>query len=130
MFVRTALVAGLSVLLLSACAKRTLPPGGQGVCWHVVKDQDGELKFNKLKTDVPDLEHCAAELESMRVRFLRMGGNMREVTGAYMGNFIFVQREGILTAPSLEEHPYVALVRTGDGRLAVPGAMPRAPAAQ
>ena len=130
MLVRTALVAGLSVLALSACAKRTLPPGGQGVCWHVVKDKSGELKFNKLKSDVPSLEHCAAELESIRVRFLRMGGTAREVTGAYMGNFIFVERQGIFTAPSLEEHPYLALVRTGDGRLAVPGAMPREPAPQ
>ena len=130
MLVRTALVAGLSILALSACSKRTLPPGGQGVCWHVVKDKSGELKFNKLKSDVPTLEHCAAELESMRVRFLRMGGTAREVTGAYMGNFIFVERQGIFTAPSLEEHPYLALVRTGDGRLAVPGAMPREPAPQ
>ena len=130
MLVRTALVAGLSVLALSACAKRTLPPGGQGVCWHVVKDKSGELKFNKLKSDVPSLEHCAAELESMRVRFLRMGGTAREVTGAYIGNFIFVERQGIFTAPSLEEHPYLALVRTGDGRLAVPGAMPREPTPQ
>lgn len=130
MLVRTALVAGLSILALSACSKRTLPPGGQGVCWHVVKDKSGELKFNKLKSDVPTLEHCAAELESMRIRFLRMGGTVREVTGAYMGNFIFVERQGIFTAPSLEEHPYLALVRTGDGRLAVPGAMPREPAPQ
>ena len=130
MLVRTALVAGLSILALSACSKRTLPPGGQGVCWHVVKDKSGELKFNTLKSDVPTLEHCAAELESMRIRFLRMGGTVREVTGAYMGNFIFVERQGIFTAPSLEEHPYLALVRTGDGRLAVPGAMPREPAPQ
>lgn len=130
MLVRTALVAGLSLLALSACSKRTLPPGGQGVCWHVVKDKSGELKFNKLKANVPTLEHCAAELESMRIRFLRMGGTVREVTGAYMGNFIFVERQGIFTAPSLEEHPYLALVRTGDGRLAVPGAMPREPAPQ
>ena len=83
-----------------------------------------------IPSDVPSLEHCAAELESMRVRFLRMGGTAREVTGAYMGNFIFVERQGIFTAPSLEEHPYLALVRTGDGRLAVPGAMPREPAPQ
>ena len=128
MLVRTALVAGLSILALSACSKRTLPPGGQGVCWHVVKDKSGELKFNKLKSNVPTLEHCAAELESMRIRFLRMGGTVREVTGAYMGNFIFVERQGIFTAPSLEEHPYLALVRTGDGRLAIPGAMPQQPA--
>lgn len=128
MLLRSALVAGLAVLALSACTKRTLPPGGEGICWHVAKDKDGSLKFNKLKAGVPDLEHCAAELESMRIRFLRMGGSAREVTGAFKGNFIFVERRGIFTAPSLEEHPYLALVRTGDGRLAVPGAMPREPA--
>ncbi|WP_312165335.1 hypothetical protein [Phenylobacterium sp.] len=126
MLLRSALVAGIAVLALAACSKRTLPPGGEGICW-VVSKQDGELKYNKLATNVPDLEHCAAELESMRVRFLRMGGSVREVTGAYKGNFIFVERQGILTAPSLEQAPYLALVRTGDGRLAVPGAMPRQP---
>lgn len=124
MLLRSALVAGIAVLALAACSKRTLPPGGEGICW-VVSKQNGELKYNKLATNVPDLEHCAAALEAMRVRFLRMGGSVREVTGAYKGNFIFVEREGILTAPSLEQAPYLALVRTGDGRLAVPGAMPR-----
>ena len=42
-----------------------------------------------------------------------------------MSQFIFLQREGIFTAGSLEEHRYLALVRTGDGRLAIPGAMPQ-----
>ena len=124
MLLRTVLVTGLALVALAACSKRTLPPGGEGICW-VVSKQDGELKYNKLAVNVPDLEHCAAELEGMRVRFLRMGGTVREVTGAYKGNFIFVERRGIFTARSLEEHPYLAMVRTGDGRLAVPGAMPR-----
>lgn len=127
MLLRIALVAGIAVLSLAACSKRTLPPGGEGICWHVTK-QGEELKYNKLATGVPDLEHCAAALEGMRLRFLRMGGSTREVVGAYKGNFIFVERRGIFTAPSLEEHPYLAMVRTGDGRLAVPGAMPREPA--
>lgn len=128
MLLRFALVAGLSVVALAACSKRTLPPGGEGICWNVSRTADGELKYHKLKSDVPTLEHCAAELESMRVRFLRMGGSVREVTGAYKGSFIFVDKRGIFTAPSLEEHPYLALVRTGDGRLAIPGAMPQQPA--
>lgn len=124
---RTALIAGFAVLALAACSKRTRPPGGDDICWHVAPQTDGTLKFNKLKAGVPDLEHCAAELESMRVRFLRLGGSQREVVGAFKGNFIFVERRGIFTSPSLEEHRYLAMVRTGDGRLAVPGAMPRAP---
>ena len=117
---RTVLIAGFAVLALAACSKRTRPPGGDDICWHVAPQTDGTLKFNKLKTGV-------ADLESMRVRFLRLGGSQREVVGAFKGNFIFVERRGIFTAPSLEEHRYLAMVRTGDGRLAVPGAMPRAP---
>ena len=70
------------------------------------------------------LDRIGGDGRSMRVRFLRLGGSNREIYGAYQGNFIFVQKEGIFTAPSLEAHRYLALVRTGDGRLAVPGAMP------
>ena len=57
-----------------------------------------------------------------------MGGSTRTMVGAYQGNFIFLQREGIFTSPSMEQNRYLALVRTGDGRLAIPGAMPQAPA--
>lgn len=121
---RIFLIAGLAALSLGACQKRTIPPGTPGVCYHVVPQQDGSLKYNKL-SDQPNLENCAAALEAMRVRFLSLGGNNREIVGAYQGNFIFLQREGIFTAASLEEHRYLALVRTGDGRLAIPGAMPQ-----
>ncbi|WP_309645855.1 hypothetical protein [Phenylobacterium sp.] len=122
---RTVLIAGLSVLALAACAKKTVPPGGEGVCWHVGQGKDGELKYNKLASNVADLEHCAGALESMRLKFLRMGGSNTEMIGAFKGNFIFIDRIGISTAPSLESHRYLALVRTGDGRLAPPGAMPQ-----
>ncbi|HEY9216805.1 MAG TPA: hypothetical protein VIO94_02060 [Phenylobacterium sp.] len=121
---RTLLIAAVAALALSGCQKRTVPPGTVGVCYHAVPQTDGELKYNKL-SEQPNLEHCAAALEAMRVRFLRLGGTTRELVGAYQGNFIFVQRQGIFTAASLEEHRYLALVRTGDGRLAIPGAMPR-----
>ena len=57
-----------------------------------------------------------------------MGGSTRTVVGAYQGNFIFVQREGIFTSRAWEQNRYLALVRTGDGRLAIPGAMPQQPA--
>lgn len=130
MMFRTALIVGLSALALAACSQRTKPPGDAGVCFHVVGQPDGKLKYNKLKGTQPNLENCAAALEGMRVRFLRMGGNARELVGAYQGNFLFLQREGIFTSSSLEGHRYLALVRTGDGRLAVPGAMPSEPAPQ
>jgi hypothetical protein len=109
---------------LSACAKRTEPPGTAGVCYHVVPQKDGTLKYNKL-VNTPDLEHCASNLEAMRIRFLSMGGNQTEIYGAYQANFLFLTPNGVQTSTSLEGPRYTALVRTGDGRLAIPGAMPQ-----
>jgi hypothetical protein len=109
---------------LSACAKRTLPPGDTGICYHVVPQADGSMKYNKLVT-AANLETCAANLEAMRIKFLRLGGTTQEIYGAYQANFLFLERAGVLTSTSLEGPRYVALVRTGDGRLAIPGAMPQ-----
>lgn len=122
---RLALILALSATAaLGACAKRTSPRGDPGVCFHVVPLKTGELKYNKLVM-APNLETCAANLEAMRIKFLRMGGTTQEIYGAYQGNFLFLQKEGVLTSSTLEGGRYVALVRTGDGRLAIPGAMPR-----
>jgi hypothetical protein len=120
---RAALILCLLAAAVSGCAKKTLPPGDPMVCYHVVTGADGKLKYNRLAQNVPNLETCAANLEAMRLKFLRMGGNIREITGAYQGSYLFLQREGIFTASSLESHRYLALVRTGDGRLAIPGAV-------
>lgn len=111
---------------LTACVKRTRPPGDTGVCFHVVPQKDGTLKYNKLVM-AKSLEVCAANLEAMRIKFLRMGGSAQNVYGAYQSNFLFLQREGVLTSTSLEGPRFTALVRTGDGRLAIPGAMPMDP---
>ena len=118
------LVLGCAALALAACAKKTTPPGDAGVCYHVVPQKDQSLKYNKLVV-TDSLEKCAANLEAMRIKFLTMGGSMSEIYGAYQANFLFLQREGVLTSTSLEGPRYVALVRTGDGRLAIPGAMPQ-----
>jgi hypothetical protein len=121
---RASLILGLvAAAALAGCAKRTTPPGDPGVCYHVVKNQDASLKYNKLSENVPNLETCAANLEAMRIRFLRMGGTNQTLLGAYQGNFIFLEREGIFTSAALESNRYLALVRTGDGRLAIPGAV-------
>lgn len=115
-----AILAGAT---LSACSQRTEPPGDPGVCYHVVPQKGGKLKYFKL-VNTPNLETCAANLEAMRLKFLRMGGSQQDIYGAYQANFLFLQNEGVLTSTSLEGPRYVALVRTGDGRLAIPGAMP------
>jgi hypothetical protein len=118
--------ACLAATALAACEKRTEPPGDVGVCYHVVPQKGGGLKYFKL-VNAPNLETCAANLEAMRLKFLRMGGSQQDIYGAYQANFLFLQQEGVLTSTSLEGPRYVALVRTGDGRLAIPGAMPTAP---
>ena len=85
---------------------------------------NGTLKYNKL-VDAANIETCAGNLEAMRLKFLRMGGSSDELLGSYQANFIFLQREGVFTSTSLEGPRYLAWVRSGDGRLVVPGAMPR-----
>jgi hypothetical protein len=124
MYAKPILLAAVAVLALTACAKRTKPPGDAGVCYHVVPQKDGALKYNKL-VNTPNLETCAANLEAMRIKFLRLGGTQSEIYGAYQSNFLFLVKEGVMTSTSLEGPRYVALVRTGDGRLAIPGAMPQ-----
>lgn len=123
---KTYLVVAAAALSLAACAKKTEPPGDAGVCYHVVPQKDGALKYNKL-VQAASLEVCAANLEAMRIKFLRLGGNQQEIYGAYQANFLFLEKTGVFTSTSLEGPRYVALVRTGDGRLAIPGAMPPAP---
>jgi len=109
---------------LTGCAKQTKAPFETGVCMHVIEQKDGTLKYNPVARDVASMELCAAELEGMRIRFIRLGSPNRELTGAYQGKFIFVEKEGIYLGDTYEGARFMSLVRTGDGRLAVPGAMP------
>jgi hypothetical protein len=120
----TILALAAAAATVAGCTKRTVPPGDPGICYHVVPQADGSLKYNKL-VEAPNLETCAANLEAMRIKFLRLGGTTQEIYGAYQANFLFLERAGVLTSTSLEGPRYVALVRTGDGRLAIPGAMPQ-----
>jgi hypothetical protein len=126
MFRKLAFVA-IAAAGLSACQKRIEPPGTPGVCYSISFKADHTLVFHKL-VNAPNLETCAANLEAARIKFLRLGGGASETMGAFQANFIFVQREGIFSSTSLDGPRYIALVRTGDGRLAIPGAMPQQPA--
>lgn len=119
--------AAASLLSLAACQKTLDAPIDTGVCWHLAQFPDGKVRFNRLAANQPDLEHCAAQLEIMRRNFNALGGTQTEITGAYQGQFLFVRPTGVFTAPSLNGYPYLLMVRTGDGRLAVPGAMPQTP---
>ncbi len=120
------LTAVAAVLTLAACGSSTKAPFDPGVCYAVQLGADGEAPaFNVVARDQPQIEFCAARLEEMRLRFLQLGGNRREVIGAYQGQFIFIDRSGVAFGKTLEGSRFMALARTGDGRLAIPGAIQR-----
>lgn len=111
---------------LAACGQTLEAPRTPGACYYIVPGQDGgEAKINLVAEDQPQIEFCAARLEEMRLRFLGLGGSNREIIGAYQGQFIFVDRGGVSFGKRLDGPRFFALARTGDGRLAIPGAIQR-----
>jgi len=123
---RTVLVLALAAGALAGCDRSPPAPFDKGVCYSVALPKDGGApKFNIVAEDQPQIEFCAARLEEMRLRFLRLGGTNREVIGAYQGQYIFIDRGGVSFARTLEGGRFFALARTGDGRLAIPGAIQR-----
>lgn len=115
-----------SALLLAACSGSVEAPYEQGACFVVEMSEDGKTPtFNKLAENQEQIEQCAARLEEMRLRFLRLGGTRRDVIGAYNGQYVFLDEEGVKIGKSLTGTRFMALARTGDGRLAVPGAISR-----
>lgn len=115
-----------TAILLAACSGAVEAPYEQGACFVVELGEDGKTPaFNKLADNQEQIEQCAARLEEMRLRFLRLGGSRREVIGAYNGQYVFLDEEGVKIGKSLTGTRFMALARTGDGRLAVPGAISR-----
>ncbi len=123
-----AAVLAVSGLALAGCQKETKAPFETGVCFVVVTNKDGSLRYNPVAHNVPQMEECAATLEGTRIRFQRLGKTANSMVGAYQGSFIFVEKEGIYVGQTYEGPRFMSLVRTGDGRLAVPGAIRRVPA--
>lgn len=122
--VATAAVLAVSAFALAACGKPALEaPMDPGVCYHVATKEDGTYKFNVVARNMPNIENCAAQLEGMRLRFLRMGGQTREIAGSYQGSFVMLRRDGIYRAQKWGGTEYLMLVRSGDGRLIMPGAV-------
>lgn len=120
--------AVLGLAALAACQSSPEAPRDPGVCYSVAlpdAGEKGQAQFHVVAADQPQIEFCAARLEEMRVRFLRMGGSNREIVGAYQGQFIFIEKRGVFFSKSLDGVRFFALARTGDGRLAIPGAIQR-----
>ena len=107
-------VALACALALAACQSQVQAPTNTGVCYHLAAMQNGKPHFNVVASNVPDMEHCAAQLEAMRVRFLSLGGSQNDIVGAYQGNFLFLGEEGVFTAETYQGPRYPFLVRSGD----------------
>lgn len=127
---QVALVAltGVAAGGLTACETAIKPPREHNVCYAATLASDGSdapPEFHVLARDQPQLEFCAARLEEMRVRFLRMGGSQQDVIGAYNGRFIFIEPKGVSVGQTLTGPRFFSLARTNDGRLAIPGAIQR-----
>ena len=121
----TALIALTATLATAGCAKKLETPNLQGVCYHVVFQNGGKsAHFNEVVRNMPNLESCAAQLEGLRLTFMGRTGRS-ELSGAYNSSWLFLDREGVHVATTADGARYLALVRTGDGRLAIPGAMPQ-----
>jgi len=118
------LVASMIVMTLSGCTKQIDAPLERGACWHAVPMSDGTIKFNDLAKNQPTIEACAARLEDMRLKFKALGSQQTFMLGAYQGNYLFLQPEGVFTSRTYKGNRYLVLVRTGDGRLAKIGEMP------
>jgi len=104
----------LGALALGACRAQIQAPTDPGVCYHLGAIEAGKPRFNVVGKNVPDMEHCAAQLEAMRLRFLSLGGTQREIVGAYQGNFLFLGETGVFTAETYAGPRYPFLVRSGD----------------
>ena len=118
-------LAVVAATALSGCEKTIEAPAEAGVCYHMVFLAGGKYRFNELSRDRKSLESCAASLEGMRERFLGLGSSQEDIVGAYQGNFLFLGRAGVFTSRSLTGARWPALVRTDDGRLAIPSAVPQ-----
>jgi hypothetical protein len=120
--VAVSLLAAASTL--AACEEPLEAPKERTACFHMVGKVEDGVKFNKLPGSYQSLEYCAAGLEMVRLQ-----GGRQQINGAYQGQFLFVSSRGIFVGQRVDGPRYLAMVRTRDGRLAIPGAvaMPQAP---
>ncbi|HLI65511.1 MAG TPA: hypothetical protein VKU90_04020 [Caulobacteraceae bacterium] len=121
-FVLSALTL-IGAAALGGCQPQVDAPTDKGICWQAVQARDGKVTFNKVSAGERSIETCAAALEGMREHFLTLGGSAEDITGAYQGNFLFLQKEGVFTAETLNGPRYFLLGRTADGRLATAAAL-------
>jgi hypothetical protein len=113
---RLALLAAVftAAAALAGCKAQIQPPGDVGVCYHLAAMVNGKPRFNVVAKPVADMEHCAAQLEAMRNRFISLGSTNRDIVGAYQDNFLFLGDDGVFTSATYDGHRYPFLVRSGE----------------
>jgi hypothetical protein len=116
-------LAVVGALAAGGCSHQVQAPGDTGVCWHMATLVNGTVRFNKVSKNEPNVESCAGSLDGMRLRFMSLGGP-EDITGAYQGNFLFLNAQGIYMSQQLDGIRYLLMVRTGDGRLVRPSEIP------
>ncbi|MDE2355440.1 MAG: hypothetical protein KGL69_01665, partial [Alphaproteobacteria bacterium] len=60
--------AAALVAALGGCQPRVEAPTTPGVCYALEAAGKGAVKFNVLAQNQPDIEHCGAQLDMMRLR--------------------------------------------------------------
>ncbi|MDB5429007.1 MAG: hypothetical protein JWP35_123 [Caulobacter sp.] len=115
---------------LAACEKTVPAPTDVGVCYALAVNPDQSLKFNKVADKQPRIEYCEVQLEKIRLRFISLGSNNREIAGAYQGSYIWVSPEGAFVSQTLKGHRYPSILRKDDGSLNLPTAQPGTPPGQ
>ena len=123
-FALIAIVAGAAAL--GACSNKPEYEFAPGACYFVATPDNAPPRLQKIADDQPQLEQCAARLEE-RCVFASCGwvDRTRRSRAPISGRFIFIDREGVKIGKSLTGSRFFSMARTGDGRLAIPGAIQR-----
>src|SRR5690242_9396578 len=94
MRLRAILLVLTFALPLAACQPATAPDD-VGVCWRVLRQPGGQVRFQPIARSVGNLETCAVLLEGLRLK------GEAEPDGAYQGYFILVDAAGVRSGPHL-----------------------------
>jgi hypothetical protein len=128
-FAMTGAALAAAGLALSGCAGPT-PHGALNVCYQLAFPKGQPPRYVEVARNVAKLEDCAGKLEGIRINFLRLGGSIHEIAGAYNDQFLFLDPSGVYASTTLTGPRYVVMQRTSDGRLVRPGYIDTQPVGQ
>ena len=110
-------LVGAAAVGLSGC-DQVKAPRDEGVCYFIghVKDKAGKptLKFNPVAHNVPDLEHCAVQIYTVRRGFLATGTAGDVTEGTYQGSFLFATNTEVRMSQKYDGPQFPFLVKYGE----------------